>query len=60
MDNYRVEIVNNRLVVTCDISPKMIADARPSATGKSKIVCGTGGFIRVSPELSLSLNLITK
>jgi hypothetical protein len=48
------------LTITIDVGPAQIAAAKPSASGKTRIVAGTGGFVRLTDSLSLSVNLITK
>jgi hypothetical protein len=50
----------DKLIITLDVSATAIAAARPSTTGKSRIVQGTGGYIPIEGGMKLSLNLITK
>ncbi len=54
------ELKGDKLVITVNVGAKAIKDARPSATGKSKIVAGSGGFIALQNGLKFSLNVITK
>jgi hypothetical protein len=60
MNEISATVSGNTLTIVCDISPSALANARLSSTGKSKIVASTGGYQRISPTLSLSVNLITK
>jgi hypothetical protein len=54
------KIVDGKLAIACDIGPNAIAAAKPSSTGKSRIVAGTGGYIRVTDTISISVTVITK
>ena len=60
MNSISYTITGDKLVIEVDVSKQALAQARPSSTGKSRIVAGTGGYLRVSDQLQLSLNVITK
>ena len=61
MSNQLVyQVVDGTLTIQCDVGLTAIANAKPSSTGKSRIVAGTGGYIRVSDTVSISVNVITK
>lgn len=61
----KTEIRDGQLHITIPISADAIRTARPSATGKTRIVATSGGFMRLDgaphgAALSLNLTLTTK
>ena len=61
----KTEIRDGQLIITIPISADAIRTARPSATGKTRIVATSGGFMRLDgtpngAPLSLNLTLTTK
>ncbi len=63
MQNVTTKIVGNTLTVTIDLSKEALAQARPSASGKTRLLATTGGGL-VLPAIagcqkaSLALNLM--
>lgn len=62
--NVTHRVVNNTLIVEIDISPKALAAAPPSKTGKTDLVGTTGGTVKIegkhSRELSFAINVMAK
>jgi hypothetical protein len=52
------EIKGNTLTITVDVSDAAIKAASASKSGKSKLVASTGGFTKVSDQISYALNVI--
>lgn len=54
-----IKVEGGRLIISVDVSPEAIANARISSTGKSKLVASTGGFttIRELPGMKLAINV---
>jgi hypothetical protein len=59
MFNVSHETKGNKLVITIDLSDEARAAAKPSSTGKTLLVAGTGGFVKIG-DVSLSLNATIK
>lgn len=49
------EIKGDKLVLTIDISKATLENAKPSSSGKTKIVASTNGFVGFGP-VKVSLN----
>lgn len=60
MQNVDWKVEKGKLTITVDVSDKALSSAVVSKTGKSKIVAGTGGFVKINDSVSMSLNVITK
>lgn len=45
--NINTTIEGNQLVIRMDVSAKALADARPSSSGKTRIVASTEGNIKI-------------
>ena len=61
----KTEIKDGMLIITIPVSADAIRNARPSATGKTRIVASSGGFKGIDgapggAALSLNLTLTTK
>lgn len=59
----KISYEKNEVVIRIPCGEEEIKKARPSSTGKSKMIASTGGFTVVegAPDgVKLSLNLITK
>lgn len=54
MQNVTTEVKGSILTITVDLSKSF----GPSKSGKSTIVAGTGGFVKVGP-VSLNVNVIS-
>lgn len=52
------EIKGDKLILTIDISEKALAAAKPSASGKTKVVATTGGFTGYGP-VKVNCNVTT-
>jgi hypothetical protein len=52
------QIEKDKLIITADISAAAVKRALPSSTGKSRIVCGTGGYLKLSNGLKVMVNVI--
>lgn len=53
--NVKGEIKGDQLVITIDISAKAQRQARPSSTGKTKLIATTSGFINFG-DVKVSVN----
>lgn len=54
-------IKGDKLIIEVDVSAKAFKAAKPSGSGKTRMVCSTGGFSRVDGSvngLRISLNVI--
>ena len=64
MHNVEHKMVGTNLVITIDLSPKTVAAAPLSSTGKTKLVATTGGALAVpSPNghaVTFALNVMAK
>jgi hypothetical protein len=60
--NVEYVVKGNKLVITMDIGPAMIASAPSSKTGKTNLVASTAGSVKVDGKdgLSFSVNLMQK
>jgi hypothetical protein len=54
------EVKGNKLIITVDISDAALAAAKPSASGKTRVVASTGGFMAATPSVKFGLNVTTK
>lgn len=55
--NVKGEIKGDHLILTVDLSAKVQKQAKPSSTGKSKLIATTNGFINYG-DVKVSLNAI--
>ncbi|SDK00531.1 hypothetical protein SAMN05216338_107922 [Bradyrhizobium sp. Rc2d] len=53
--NVRGELKGEQLILTIDLSAKAQKQARPSSTGKTKLIATTNGFINYG-HVKVSLN----
>lgn len=53
--NMTGEIKGDKLVITIDVSPKTIAEAGPSKSGKTKLIASSKGFVQFG-NVGVSLN----
>ena len=53
--NVKGELIGEQLVLTIDLSAKAKKQAKPSSTGKTKLIATTNGFINYG-DLKVSLN----
>ncbi|WP_063980603.1 hypothetical protein [Bradyrhizobium sp.] len=53
--NVKGEIKGDHLILTIDLSAKAQRQARPSSTGKTKLIASTNGFINYG-EVKVSVN----
>ena len=56
-------IEGNTLIIELDISPEAVKAAKPSATGKTRLVASTHGVLPIATPngmVTLALNLMTK
>ena len=64
MNNVKTEVKGTTLTITVDLSPAAIKEARPSASGKTRLLASSGGSIPFAvPGVSsagLQLNLMIK
>lgn len=60
--NVQAEIKGDKLVLTIDISDKVLKNAPRSSTGKSQVIASTHGFTQVGNGLGLQMgvNIIKK
>lgn len=54
--NVQGEIKGDKLILTIDISKEAMANAKPSSSGKTKILATTSGFTGFGP-VKASLNV---
>lgn len=56
-----MEVKDNKLVITIDISPEACKAAPVSKSGKSRIIASSGGFQKIPgrPEVTIGLNVTT-
>lgn len=56
-----IEVKDNTLIITIDISPEACRKAPISKSGKSRLVASTGGFSKVPgrTDVSIGLNVTT-
>lgn len=60
MDNIKTEVKDNKLIITIDVSKKVISNAPESKSGKTCLVATTGGAHEIKGlPLKLALNLMT-
>jgi len=56
-----IVLKNDKLIITVDVSKEAIEKAKPSSTGKSKIIATSSGYMPVNGSgIKVSLNVITK
>ena len=64
MKNVKTEVKGTTLIVTIDLSPAAIKEAKPSASGKTRLLATSGGSLPVSvpgvASAGLQLNLMIK
>ena len=65
MTNVQTEIKGTTLTITIDLSKKAVEAARPSASGKTRLLATTGGAMQLpaipgTNSASLALNLMFK
>jgi hypothetical protein len=59
-ENYKIEVVDRKLIVTINIDESQV-EVAPSSSEKTMIVATTGGAVNVpNTALKLSLNLYRK
>jgi hypothetical protein len=61
--HMETKIDGDKLIIVLDISASTIQSARPSASGKTRLVASSHGAVPIETphgKLSLSLNLTTK
>jgi hypothetical protein len=51
-----IKHIDGKIVITIDVDEAALAEAKPSASGKTRLVATTSGFRRVGP-VSVSLNV---
>ncbi len=60
-NNVQTEIKGDKLVITVDVSKKVLDKAQPSSTGKSRLVASTRGMMKLDHNnLEIGLNVIQK
>jgi len=57
LGKMHMEIKGDKLIITVDVSEKVLKAAPSSASGKSRIVATTSGFTTVGP-VKVGLNVI--
>ena len=64
MTNVKTEIKGHTLTITVDLSPASIKDAKPSASGKTRLLASTAGSLPIAvpgvTSAGLQLNLMIK
>lgn len=55
--NVKGELKGDHLILTVDLSAKAQKQARPSSTGKTKVIATTNGFVNYG-DVKVSLNAI--
>ncbi|MGY3354807.1 hypothetical protein ACVWZK_001470 [Bradyrhizobium sp. GM0.4] len=55
--NVKGEIKGDHLVLTIDLSARAQRQAKPSSTGKTKVIATTNGFVNYG-DVKVSLNAI--
>lgn len=65
-DNITAEMKGDKLILTIDVSKKVVDKAPRSGSGKNRVVASTRGFLKLNsgpthlPEVQIGLNVITK
>jgi len=65
-DNIQAEMQGDKLVITIDVTKKIVDKAPMSSSGKNRVLASTRGFLSVNsgpphlPEVRIGLNVITK
>ena len=52
-----MKVSGNKLIIEVDVSPKALASAPPSKSGKTRTVATTGGFGKVDGHDKIKVNL---
>ena len=58
-----IKVDGDKLVITVDISPKAMKAAKPSKSGKTRVIASTNGFQKLDSgreNISVGLNVICK
>jgi hypothetical protein len=51
----KIDQIGDKIIIEIDVSEAALKEAKPSSTGKTLIIAGTGGFTRVG-RFALNLN----
>ena len=64
MHNVTYDVIDDKLVITVDVSATALATAPPSASGKTRLVGSTGGACPIpsvtGAAMTFSLNVMMK
>lgn len=58
--NVEHAVKANKLVITIDLGATALKNAVPSKTGKTNLVASTGGSVKITDDISFSLNVMQK